>query len=35
MAELEENKSIPGANIEFFNRQRYLVMELEDLNFVY
>jgi hypothetical protein len=36
MAELEEkSKSIPGAN-EFFNRQRYLVMELpEDLNFVY
>jgi hypothetical protein len=37
MAELEEkSKSIPGANIEFSNRQRYLVMELpEDLNFVY
>jgi HAE1 family hydrophobic/amphiphilic exporter-1 len=37
MAELEEkSKSIPGANIDFSNRQRYLVMELpEDLNFVY
>jgi HAE1 family hydrophobic/amphiphilic exporter-1 len=36
MAELEEkSKSIPGANIEFSNRQRYLVMELPEENFVY
>jgi hypothetical protein len=36
ITELEEKSKYTSANIDFSNRQRYLVMELpEDLNFVY
>jgi hypothetical protein len=35
MAELEENLKSMVQILNFFNRQRYLVMLPEDLNFVY
>jgi hypothetical protein len=36
MAELEEKSKVYQVQIlNFSNRQRYLVMELQDLNFVY